>query len=621
MSQHIFETLLKSGRLQISQLARKSRLALRNVKAGLCVLIQAHLLYHFTTSEGQTFYQANWRAAYNLIRTGKILHSLEQKYGRKSAQIIEQLLVNGHLQISVLKSLLEYNSSTQQNTALAQLFCALDFLAEKALIRQVRSAHFESEYDSRLLAESRVLNNGQQWDLKGSKKKEDFQRAVERLISERADGRICMGAKTTGEQNGVKRPREDSIGGPDAKRRRLHTDTRATGNARTLQTDSLSASEPSLAPFNEETVVRADAENFTRLLHSQTLAHAAQESLGKQASETYQYLLDQLEIGLQTGQVIEDHDPFDTMRSEKLSSPGIAVTHLCQQIRSKIKHQRDNNTRRVRLGQEMNGIHKPPTSHVRSQHTHVNGFETEAAVVSGNALSERANPVYGDDKPGPDSEGSGEHSQVSEEDIERQLEILSEAPYRFTIAQQNAEQSMWKVPLTSLTGKLQEREIFRLIKARYGEVAVRLVRILMAKGKTDERILQELALLTPKDARKVLAQLQKAGFIDVQEVPRENQRLPNRTYYFWFFDKERCHKLILERVYKSMVRCLRRLERESDKERALLAKAARTNVQGREDEALSKREYQRWNGWRRKKELLLGELSRLDHIVAILRDF
>ena len=257
----------------------------------------------------------------------------------------------------------------------------------------------------------------------------------------------------------------------------------------------------------------------------------------------------------------------------------------------------------ARQSDELNGIDT-----ARSKHSGVNG-ESGPRLVNGDGGHAMA------------SLDCEDHFQSLSEDLERQLTMLAAVPHKLTFRYWEAGREVWKVPLKALTRRLRDQEICHIVKARFGEVAVRLVRILMEKGKMDERFLQEAALVTAKDARKVLAQLQKAGLIEVQEVPRETQRLPNRTYYLWFYDRDRCQQTVLERIYKSMARCLQRLEREAGRERSLLAKAGRTDVRGKEERILSKREFKAWTKWRGKEERLLGELNRLDYVVAVLRDF
>lgn len=137
----------------------------------------------------------------------------------------------------------------------------------------------------------------------------------------------------------------------------------------------------------------------------------------------------------------------------------------------------------------------------------------------------------------------------------------------------------------------------------------------------DEKRLQEISLLSSKDLRQVLGGMQATGFVDLQEVPRDAQRQPSRTIYLWFYDPDRVCRNLLQDTYKAMSRCLQRIRFERNRLREFLDKTERSDVKGNEERYLSEAELKTLQQWRAKEALLLGEVSRLDDLVAVLRDF
>jgi hypothetical protein len=203
-------------------------------------------------------------------------------------------------------------------------------------------------------------------------------------------------------------------------------------------------------------------------------------------------------------------------------------------------------------------------------------------------------------------------------DVKTYLRILAQSPHRFVI--QDPDSFRWTVDFQELSAQLRREEALRLARSRLNGVALRVVRVLLDKGKLDEKTLQEMSLLSAKDLRQCLAKLKKNGFVGLQEVPREPQRQPLRTIYLWFYDSDRVRKMLLEDLYKAMSRLLRRLKAERDKVAPLLEKAERIDVRGNEKKFLAGEEVRVLDEWRRKEEWLLGEVERLDDSVAILRD-
>ena len=67
------------------------------------VLIQQHLALHYTSEiDGITYYEANWQHAYDLVRSGKIIKFVEDRFGEKAGGIISNLLLLGHTKVSDL---------------------------------------------------------------------------------------------------------------------------------------------------------------------------------------------------------------------------------------------------------------------------------------------------------------------------------------------------------------------------------------------------------------------------------------------------------------------------------------------------------------------------------------
>jgi DNA-directed RNA polymerase III subunit RPC3 len=206
-------------------------------------------------------------------------------------------------------------------------------------------------------------------------------------------------------------------------------------------------------------------------------------------------------------------------------------------------------------------------------------------------------------------------------EIDQHLGILSQAPFNLTTKHVISGLPTWRIAFRGLARKLRHLELERMIESRYGDVALRVVRVLHAKGKLDEKRLQDISLLPFKDLRQTLSSMQTGGFVDLQEVPRDAQRQPSKTIYLWYYDPDRVCSSILEDTYKAMSRCLQRIKFERGRERDFLEKTERTDVKGHEEEYLSPAELEHLKNWRAKEALLLAEVSRLDDMVAVFRDY
>lgn len=205
-------------------------------------------------------------------------------------------------------------------------------------------------------------------------------------------------------------------------------------------------------------------------------------------------------------------------------------------------------------------------------------------------------------------------------EVNQHLSLLSSPPYN--LVSSNAREGIkWFVPFRALAKKLRHLELERMIESRYGDVALRVVRVLQAKGKLDEKRLGEISLLPMKDLRQTLAVMQKGGFVDLQEVPKDAQRQPSKTIFLWYYDADRVCSSILEDTYKAMSRTLQRIKTERERSKDFLEKTERTDVKGHEEDYLTDVELEELQRWRDLEALLLTEVVRLDDMVAVFRDY
>lgn len=241
-----------------------------------------------------------------------------------------------------------------------------------------------------------------------------------------------------------------------------------------------------------------------------------------------------------------------------------------------------------------------------------------------------------------DDEGTNGYSSMRSKNrrldlIEQHLKLLEEHDKEFCRRPGAAGQSEWRVNFPVLSKTLVDAEIDTTIDRRFGPAAVRVARMLRQEGKLEEKGVAQKCLKQAKDIRAILAQMQAAGFLESQEVPKDQYRQPTRSLYLWFFDKKKVAQLVLHQAYQGIARCLQRMDVEQEKFQQILDKrerlratnpdAARSFIIGKTGmleeggAPLSGVEKQQLALWRETQEKLLTQVRRLDDVVAVMRDF
>jgi DNA-directed RNA polymerase III subunit RPC3 len=226
----------------------------------------------------------------------------------------------------------------------------------------------------------------------------------------------------------------------------------------------------------------------------------------------------------------------------------------------------------------------------------------------------------------PDSDDdygiNGVHSQrdrgIRLELIEEHLKLLDEHQLKFCERVGPAGRGEWRVDFTPLIDTLIQRNIDATIMSKLGPVHMRVVRMLRDKGRIDEKQIAAASMMRLKDVRSFLTQLQYAGFVESQDVPKDNQRQPSRTIFLYFYDRQRVQELLLQRAYKSLSRTFQRLQLERQRYASAIEKAEKMDTN---QEALNQNEREAVMQWRVVEEKLLLQVERLDVQVALLRDF
>jgi DNA-directed RNA polymerase III subunit RPC3 len=205
--------------------------------------------------------------------------------------------------------------------------------------------------------------------------------------------------------------------------------------------------------------------------------------------------------------------------------------------------------------------------------------------------------------------------------MRQHLLLLAESKHKFVRHCGVVGRGQWTVDFEQLLAQLRESEIDAFIEQSFGRHGLRLTRILREKGKLDEKMLHTAALMRKSDVQGKMLAMQMAGIVDIQEVPKDNMRLANRTMFFWFFDSDKTRSHLLDDVYKAMLRCLQTLQVERYKERNILSFVDRKDVQGKEEEVMTPEHYNKYNRHLEIQEKLLGQVMRLDDTVGIFRDY
>ncbi|SMR63081.1 unnamed protein product [Zymoseptoria tritici ST99CH_3D1] len=618
-SAQIFSTLAENGRLARARLQQITRIPARQLRHALTILVQQHILL-YSTSDDQAiaFYQVDWRNTYYLLRANRIITCVEERYGEGAGQIITTILQLGHVRVGDLAQAFdvgehvghEKENGTCDNplngegsaktngvdsqpghgkiTSVGQFHDTLRTLLVDGFLNKFQKRSYMPSADLQTEMEEQVISE-QFPDRKvtGGKKQGEFRSAVNMLKRKWREG------------DEFSEIRDTTRAGQGAlnKRAKLNgANTNGAGHGDHGVGDSG-------VRLPNDMVLKVNHAQCTLALRSQRLEEMSESYLGGITSHVYGALLQVLE-GRKRGRdddIIEpDLDPGD----EELRQPTATTSEVVELLDPTFD-----------LSLSINGA----SSMYKITNGDSNGKPQKKPKAFDPELEELGikQEMESDDE--DDHHFPGYSSYADREKrlclIEEHLKLLAEHSKGFCTRVGNAGHGEWRVNFPALTKTLIQNDIDATIMARFGKVHTRITRLLRERGRLDEKQVASFSMMRIKDVRVILTELQFAGLVEAQEVPKDTARTPARTIYLWIHDQERVSSILLQQTYQAMSRTFRRLavEREAYKSAVERAEMYPDSLSPSDRDALMQ--------WREIEEKLLMQVQRMDELVALLRDF
>ncbi|KAL5529325.1 hypothetical protein ACEPAG_5310 [Sanghuangporus baumii] len=172
-----------------------------------------------------------------------------------------------------------------------------------------------------------------------------------------------------------------------------------------------------------------------------------------------------------------------------------------------------------------------------------------------------------------------------------------------------------------ISRRLRRRILEAVARERYGDEAVRIIRLLLDNGKMGGDQIAKAAMMAATTVRPLLSLLSAESLISIQEVPKGADRNPQRTIFLWYVDLQKAYTVLLGNFYKTLynIETRRRAEKEDTTVRAVLEKSERSDV--REDpNLLSRFEREVLRAWEGRRDKLTILEMRVEEAAFILGD-
>lgn len=636
--------LARHGRQTLAAVARASYLNGRQIKYGLVILLQQHLVFHSGNDSQPTYYEIDWQNSYALVRLGKVTKLVEDRFGRKAANVMTNLLRLGHTRIADLKeayfptetdsdddsddgvvngagmkrkrgSGAEANGSAKKTNGMVNGVSSELDDAKPAVngdhahngvtnggpVEPPEQEHAEEDdgeiasadelYEVierliqrgwvRTMTESQYLSPGDMHDM-----------LQQETIDQDLAGQQPTGLKDKAicHRNTLERKRnmrDKWLEAPRFSRRRQPDQDYSNPTKRVKINGANGYSSSGAVSPEDKLVIRVNPEKIAVAMRTEQLVQLVEQRLGHVTAHIYQTMLRMLEAN--TARCYEEYPEPPAAADEGADNqidPKNLVT--ARDVAKKISRDLD-----ICEGLDPNAV----VQITRKGH-----------VRTANVLSQPTDPS---------TLSMDEKTRI----IDKHIQLLSEDPTHFVTWHSRAGFSQWHIEFEEIAKQLIQTEIENTISARKGTLGVKLIRALRKKGKLDERATCNAMMMSANDIRGIVNDLTVQGLVQTQEIPKVERREAKHSLHLIWYDRQRAREKLLHDTYKGMVRILQRIQFEREKVQPLLSKAERSDVIGNEEKWLSKGELDALRKWKEVQEKLSLQLFREDDLVATLRDF
>ncbi|KAL1795414.1 hypothetical protein ACET3X_005638 [Alternaria dauci] len=649
LAARVYSILARHGRQSLASIARASYLNGRQIKYGLVILLQQHLIFHSGSDAPLTYYEIDWQNSYAIVRFGKVVKLVQDRFGKKAANVMSNLLALGHTRIADLKDAYfppetesdddsddgaangagskrkrtngsHVNGTARTNGVSNGVPSELDDAKPNLTnghgkTNGVHKAEKPSKADS-VTHNGAPEEPGQEQDESDITSVDELYELIQLLIERGwvrtvtetqylspGDMHDMLYQESIEQDNAGITPTgtkdKDVVNRGTLERKRAMRDEWLTvpkfaksgySNGANKRVKTNGANGYATTSSDDDLVIRVNPEKIAVAMRSEQLVHLVEQRLGSVTARVYQTMLRMLES--KTPRCWEEW-PDPPLPGGEPSDTSIDPRFLVTARDVATKLSRERNDLDIFEGIDPNAA----VQITRKGHVNRTNIWTQPTDPAKLNMEERTKVV------------------------DKHIQMLAEDPFHFVTWHSRAGFSQWHIEFDEIARQIIQTEIENTISARKGSLGVKLVRALRKKGRLDERAMCNVMMMSAADVRGIVNDLTIQGFVQTQEIPKVDRREAKHSLHLVWYDRQRAREKLLHDTYKGMVRILQRIKYEREKIEFTLTKAERSDVIGNEEKWLSTRELDDLRKWKEVQEKLLLQLMREDDLVAALRDF
>ncbi|OWB77304.1 transferase activity protein [[Candida] boidinii] len=652
---YLFSVLLSNGRLNLIQLQQRSKLKPIVIKRCLVSLIQLNCVVYFKEDNygkpSTIYYYANEEGAFKLLYANEIVLTIKKFYkGEIFASIIQNVLSSGNLTINDYLSSLSSSSNSKNlnKTEKLEIEKCFSYLTKDKWLIPIDESFFQSNYDN-FNKIYKIQNNKINKEFQGkvisqTKKLNIVKEATKDvylkkyIINHELNLKLYQSAN-----NNFDDDESDDNDNDDS-------DISMNGNA------DLDAS-GMFQKVNNDIPLTVNFDRFLKKQRSIHLESEVRHRIGNISAKIYRLLLNKIEIKSRSVKNIEielerylsnvgaSTVGFDPTTQNSLKSSmelkdqekGLNITSMDiykELIKNGYLFNINENDLLNTIFDSSNSDSIERKRKLNNKNNSNSNKKVKLEVLDSidkikKEEDDDDNEIGNNDEDDEDEDDfnytNGTNGSKAEANskiidiIDEHLKLLCDDTKLSFLKSSGG--SSYYVPFTKLMSEFTSHTYKQHIKNIFGQDILRILNCIEDNKLIDEKTISRLALMKEPHIRSCLARMTSFELIEIQEIPKTQDRSAMRAVFAFRHKYNKSVKLICESLFFNMGECLERIELLKSDNKILLDKISREDVKGREHELLLTSELKQLQTIFENEKLGLAKFNRLKSSAEIFYFF
>lgn len=551
----VISSLISYGRSTSKQLATNTELSLKAVKTTLVSLVQLNCVFFWKEGK-EVFYSFDERGIQRLLYAGDIVTRIRVVYGDEYAQIIQNVLENGSLNVKEYLSSFDDDAKYESSDRLLKLY-------NDGWLHRLQPHDYYPV--------------GDVWSML-------FQETLKNMPR----------TATTSE---IKRVAEAK-----AKTKVKFNDYLSKGT----DPKDVFTVEAGMQRFSPLITVTFNLARYEKYLRTRALADLANLRFGLLTSKVYEaccLLVEQnspdlhhafLEVSGLINDPEEERSYISSIENGLIDSKRTVFS--LRDVPRALSENLD-----LRNSILTQNFLKPP------KRVHINGSAEKTKKIKLEDGTAQTVEV------GDEDEDDGDY--VSDNSTAKSLSLISEHVRLLTTSGtpflMEVSPGSYTIPYMQLHKAVKQHHLNTLVKTTLGADALRVLRCIIQMKLVDEKAISNSVLLKEKTVKNELYKLTTMNLLEIQEVPRSADRAALKTFYLFRHKPVLAYRSISDALVYDMAEVLTNVARFKLENKILLEKCDREDVKGHEEELLLESELKTLHQLQHRELSNLGRLNRV----------